>query len=99
MARGRPRLERAREDTAVVSVDDLVSEARQYLPGWIKTLGKAGSATEADGKVEPGNVTAAIAGIKIITDYLAQTQGHRAERLMDKVSKVRRQAAKDLKSE
>lgn len=99
MARGRPRLDRAREDTAVVSVDDLVSEAKKYLSGWIKTLGKAGAATEEDGKVEPGNVTAAIAGIKIITDYLSQTQGRRAEKMLDKVSKARRQSVKDMKSE
>ncbi len=99
MARSRPRLDRAREDKGIVTVDELVAAAKEYLPGWMKTLGAAGAATEADGKVSPGNVTAAVAGIKILTDYLAQTQGRRAERLLDKVSKARRQSVKDLKGE
>lgn len=99
MARSRPRLDRAREDKGIVSVEELVAEAKPYLPGWIKTLGEAGQAIEKDGKVEPGNVTAAVAGIKILTDYLSQTQGRRAEKMLDKAAKGRRQAIKDLQAE
>ncbi len=98
MARSRPRLDRAREDKGIVSIEDLVTAAKEYLPGWVKTLGEAGVAKEVDGKVvEAGNVTAAVAGLKLITDYLSQTQQHRAEQIMARVAKARSKAVKELK--
>lgn len=100
MGRSRPRLDRAREDKGIVSIDDLVAAAKEYLPGWVKTLGEAGVAKEQDGKViEPGNVTAAIAGLKLITDYLSQTQQRRAEQVMKRVTKARDKAVKEMKGE
>ncbi len=101
MVRARPRLDRAREDKGIVSIDDLVNAAKEYLPGWVKTLGEAGVAKEdSDGKVtEAGNVTAAVAGLKLITDYLSQTQQRRAEQVMARVAKARNKAVKELKGE
>ena len=98
VAKRRPRLDRAREDKGVVSVEELVGAAKPYLSGWVQTLGVAGAASESDGTIEPGNVTAAVAGIKILTDYLSQTQRRRADKMLDKAAKARRRDIKDLKS-
>jgi len=95
----KPRLDRAREDKGVVSVEELVEAAKPFLEGWIETLGVAGQATEEDGKVEPGNVTAAVAGIRILTDYLSQTQRRRADKMLTKAAKARRKAIEDMKDE
>lgn len=95
MARSHPRLDRARDDKGIVSIEDLVNAAKEYLPGWVKTLGTAGVATET----EPGNVTAAVAGLKLITDYLSQTQQRRAEQVMARVQKARNKAVKEMKGE
>ena len=97
MARGRPRLDRAREESPVVSVEELVEQAQKYLNGWIETLGEAGKPVKKGEDVAPGNVPAAVAGIKILTDYLSQTQRKRAERMLEKAAKARRQAVKELK--
>lgn len=99
--RGRPRLDRAREDTGLISVEDMVTEARPFLKGWILTLGEAGAAKTVqkgdETEVTPGNVQAAVAGLKILQDYLEQTQRTRAARVMEKAAKARAKAVDGLK--
>jgi len=95
--RGRPRLDRARQDTDVLSVDDLVKEARPYLTGWVKTLGEAGRAVETEAGIVPGNVSAAVAGLNILQGYLAERQRTRAGKILDKAAKARDRAVKEMR--
>lgn len=100
--RGNPRLTRALEGKGPVSNEELVSLARTYMEGWLVTLGEAGKAqveTDADGNktVTPGNVQAAIAGLKILQDHLQQTGASRAQSVLDKMQKARRKAIAEMR--
>src|SRR3990172_4062235 len=93
-----PRLNRAVQENAAISSDDLVSLATPYLDGWIETLGEAGKPTrDADGTItSPGNVSAAVSGLKILQDYISQRGYNRAEKVLEKAQRARKQSIKEL---
>ena len=80
----------------------MVEAAKPYLAGWIKTLGESGAAIveiddKGNEKVTPGNVTAAVAGLKILQDYLSSSARGRAESMIDKIRRMREKAVKEMK--
>jgi hypothetical protein len=80
-----------------VSSEELVGVAAKYMSGWIITLGESGAANVTENEdgtqtVTPGNVQAAIAGLKILQDHLSQKGTSRAESVLEKVAKMRRKS-------